>query len=1222
MAPLEKTIANCYHCLYILIILFFVSTDTNAQIKAFPNAYGAGANVSGGRGGTVIHVTNLSNSNSPGSLRWALKQAYPRTIVFDVSGTIDLGGTREFINGPQYGDLTIAGQTAPEGGITLANGTFILQNMSNIIIRYIKARGGSAGGEWDSLRVFQSDNYIIDHCEFWYGTDEGLDTSDKTDPNDGNVTVQNSLFCENKTGLIMGIAENDGSNPSYQPVSVLRNMFVNVSHRFPKYAGEGRVDVINNGLHNWKWRAMRFDGFAFELNEIGNYYQSGTNSTTNINTADGLNKVRLSTNTYRIYTSGNYLESSHASALGITNYDNDNTLGWSGYVENGSINPSVFVNGAFTLNGVAVPILSSNEVKPYLIDNVGARHYLNADGSVGEYLDNLQSTYIGYFENDSNVSMLNYQSEYGTQAVGVPNNTRLAGFYITNPHIPEDWFQANVPQGQDHNDLAPSGYTWLEEYLNMVDIGAAGNVEATGLNITPDMATLNVPETIDLDVQFTPANTTNQSGVWTSENESIATVDSNGLVTSVSEGVVEIRFVSNDGSFTDTTEITVTNIIIPLESVAISPQDLTLELEDEAQLFLNFIPSNSTQTSGIWSSSDTSIAMVDENGNVNPISVGTAQIQFVADISGLSDSIDVTVVDTFFGTYEFYNTISDEMLQNIVGDTSINLENSSTEINFRSIPEGGDGNQIVGSIQTNWSGPTSGTYYENEAIYWGLPHQNDGPDLVGYVVQEGTYDFEIIYYAQNAAQGNIIASDTFSITFYSELIANAGDDQSICEGETVQLTASGGPNYLWSTGETTSVITVAPQITTTYTVTVSDNNGNSLEDSVTVFVDNLPDLTISDDVEIIEGESVTLTVEGANEYLWNTGQTTNTITVSPDVTTTYTVTGTNGACEVQVQVTVTVEELFEAFAGDDERICDGSGDVVTLSANSGDSYLWSTGETSQSISVSPISTTTYTVTVSSGVYEDSDEVTVFVDPNPNVVILNGDSVDILNGDFITLSASGANSYEWNNGATQPNIAVSPSVTTTYEVRGYINDCFDEQQVTVNVFEPVQAYAGEDVNICLNEVVTLTATGGDQFLWSTGEITQSIQVSPFITTDYTVTVFNALDFDEATVRVTVQGNCDESTENQNDDLSDDVSFNIYPNPAYSYVNVRLNGASEVSDVLIYDFTGKIVQQTKIENENQLPETNSRIELRTLSNGIYFVKLIDGSGNELTKKLIVR
>ena len=113
----------------------------------------------------------------------------------------------------------------------------------------------------------------------------------------------------------------------------------------------------------------------------------------------------------------------------------------------------------------------------------------------------------------------------------------------------------------------------------------------------------------------------------------------------------------------------------------------------------------------------------------------------------------------------------------------------------------------------------------------------------------------------------------------------------------------------------------------------------------------------------------------------------------------------------------------------------------------------------------------------------------------------------------------------------------------------------------------------------------------------------------------------MDFDEAAVRVNVVGQCNDNIEDENE-VSRVVSFNIYPNPANSYVNVSLKGGSEISNVLIYDFTGKVVQQNRIENQNQLQEINSRIELRSLSNGIYFIKLIDINGAELTKKLIIR
>jgi hypothetical protein len=166
--------------------------------------------------------------------------------------------------------------------------------------------------------------------------------------------------------------------------------------------------------------------------------------------------------------------------------------------------------------------------------------------------------------------------------------------------------------------------------------------------------------------------------------------------------------------------------------------------------------------------------------------------------------------------------------------------------------------------------------------------------------------------------------------------------------------------------------------------------------------------------------------------MWSTGETTTSISVNPILTTTYTVTGISNGCESIDEIIVTVEPfIYTANAGANQTICNGY--ETTLTASAGDSYLWSTGETTQSITVNPTNTQTYTVTVFEGDYQAEAEVEVGVNPNPNVVISNGDDVMILEGEFITLSASGANTYSWNNGATQPNIAVSPSINTTYEV---------------------------------------------------------------------------------------------------------------------------------------------------------------------------------------------
>ena len=452
--------------------------------------------------------------------------------------------------------------------------------------------------------------------------------------------------------------------------------------------------------------------------------------------------------------------------------------------------------------------------------------------------------------------------------------------------------------------------------------------------------------------------------------------------------------------------------------------------------------------------------------------------------------------------------------------------------------------------------------------------------------------------------------------------ADAGDDVEICNGNIITLTASGGTTYLWNTGETTSSIDVSPNATTTYTVTAFNAAQTASDsDSVVVTVNDLPNTNAGNDITIIEGESTSLTATGADSYLWNTGETTSTISVTPIVTTTYTVTGYSSGCEFTDEVVVTVEPFeFTASAGADQSICQGY--ETTLTASEGDSYLWSTGETTQSITVNPANTQTYTVTVFIGNYSDDADVMVAVNPNPNVVITNGGDVTILEGEFITLSASGANTYVWNNGATQPNIAVSPSVTTTYEVTGFINNCEDTKAVVVNVVETVEAFAGDDLTICSDETVTLTASGGDEYLWSTGETTQSIEVSPDEDTEYSVLVYNALDSDEATVMVFVE-NCNTTIEIPEE--SDAFEFIVYQDPTSDVLKVKIDGLSSVnaSGIQLYDLSGKVLYTETFdpaEMENQSQMTRG-INTSSYARGVYIVKLIYND-TSLTKKVPIR
>ncbi|MEZ4802625.1 MAG: T9SS type A sorting domain-containing protein [Gelidibacter sp.] len=463
-------------------------------------------------------------------------------------------------------------------------------------------------------------------------------------------------------------------------------------------------------------------------------------------------------------------------------------------------------------------------------------------------------------------------------------------------------------------------------------------------------------------------------------------------------------------------------------------------------------------------------------------------------------------------------------------------------------------------------------------------------------------------------------SDIVSVTVLTgnDVTADAGADVSICEGSSTTLSATGGSTYEWSTGETTASITVSPDATTTYTVTAFDATGtNSDTDEVTVSVNAAPVLYVSPDFTINSGQIVILYAFGANSYSWSTGQTGHFVLLFPTETTTYTVTGTNtNGCQTTASVTITVANgsSFPGNAGFDKTTCSGYG--VTLTANGGDTYLWSTGETTQSINVNPNSTTTYSVVAYTSAAEITDEVTVHVNPNPVVHITNGEDVTILQGEYVTLSATGANRYEWNNGATLANIAVNPDETTTFSVTGYIQDCSDTKDITVNVVPQVVAFAGDNQSICLNESVTLTASGGDEFLWNTGETTPSITVSPSETTEYSVTVYNDLDYDTAEVLVTVQ-DCSVTDETPED--AEPFEFLVYPNPTSGSLNVKISGKLKVSNITLYDLSGKAIYHEVITDTEQLGFEKT-LDLSNYSDGLYLLKLVD-NGYAITKKIVV-
>ena len=343
------------------------------------------------------------------------------------------------------------------------------------------------------------------------------------------------------------------------------------------------------------------------------------------------------------------------------------------------------------------------------------------------------------------------------------------------------------------------------------------------------------------------------------------------------------------------------------------------------------------------------------------------------------------------------------------------------------------------------------------------------------------------------------------ITINNTLVTDAGPNDTICKGQTATLNGSGGSSYLWNTGATTSFITISPSSTTSYTITSSLGNCTAT-DSAKVIVYAFPTVDAGLNDTICKGQTATLNGSGSSSYLWNTGATTASINVSPSTTSSYTVTTYNGICAAVDSAKVVVYATPIANAGLDETIC--KGQTATLNGSGGGSYLWSNGATSSSISISPSSTTSYTVTTSLGncTATDSAKVIVYAVPIADA----GFNDTICEGQITTLNGNGGSSYLWNTGETSSSISVSPSSNTSYTITAYNSICFSVDSAKVIVYALPTADAGSNTTIEMGSSTTLSANGGSSYLWSPSGglscITCSNPVaSPQATTEYCVTV---------------------------------------------------------------------------------------------------------------------
>ena len=458
-------------------------TPDRTQVDAFPGAFGAGRYTRGGAGGRVLLVTSLADDGSEGTLRWAVEQEGPRTVVFRVSGIIALQSELRVRNG----DLTIAGQTAPGDGICVKNHSVVI-NADNVIVRFMRFRMGAdalTGSEADGSDAFWGRGYsniIIDHCSMSWSTDECASFY-----NNKNFTMQWCIIAESLTNSFHTKGGHGyGGIWGGSPASYHHNLLAHHSNRTPRLdgsrssgkPGEERVDLRNNVVYNWGGEGA-YGGQGGSYNFVNNYYKPGPylrhsndGSCSYLFVAyadDGSNNSKNELGTYgTFYLHGNYIDGSvienrnRLDQIAAVNADNTKGL----IAKNDSITTDkLLASTEFSVTPDAADYTqSAAEAYEAVLTYAGAS--FKRDAVDERVVDNVRrGDYTSSGSNGSDYGFIDDPSDVG----GWPVYTGQAAADSDHDGMPDEWEKAHGldPEkddsaGYDLND----SYTNLEVYMN------------------------------------------------------------------------------------------------------------------------------------------------------------------------------------------------------------------------------------------------------------------------------------------------------------------------------------------------------------------------------------------------------------------------------------------------------------------------------------------------------------------------------------------------------------------------------------------------------------------------------------------------------------------------------------------------------------------------------------------------------------------------------------
>ena len=443
---------------------------------AFPEAEGYGRFAQGGRDGVVYHVTNLSNDHTPGSLVYGLVDMEgPRTIVFDVSGLIDMNFEAQFVK--PY--VTIAAQTAPDKGICLKHSNINIG--SDCIVQFLRAKRGY-GETGNAMGAAGADHTIIDHTTAAWGTDETFSSRGAK-----NLTFQYSMIAE-----ALGIADHKnyaaGTNHGYAATidgkvgTFSHNLLVNCEGRNWSMGGGmdgnnmpiGQMDIFNNVCYNWYKRTT--DGGCHEVNFVNNYYKMGTDTKLKILFSQDY-ELPNHNGVWQAYISGNIRENADHT---LTNDALNDTYRYT--LKNSDvIDPNTRTDGLGYKTFVSEPffpsyatIHSAKEAFKIVTSDAGATRPVRDDQHVRVVRETVDGTYTyvgsrsgikGEIDHEDDITT----SEYTGFEIW-PEESRAADFDTDQDGMP-NWYEELTGSNADvadNNEVMSDDYTRLEQYLDFM----------------------------------------------------------------------------------------------------------------------------------------------------------------------------------------------------------------------------------------------------------------------------------------------------------------------------------------------------------------------------------------------------------------------------------------------------------------------------------------------------------------------------------------------------------------------------------------------------------------------------------------------------------------------------------------------------------------------------------------------------------------------------------